>query len=117
MAENLLANRQEPLHNEEISNFLAKSVAPMLDFKGNAYIKQKISDLITLRDEANRLEREAYKQLRVVDLNHLQEKLDLLNNAGLDFLGNKVLKTMPAYAQTQGYITTEAVGERLNEEF
>ena len=78
MAENLLANRQQPLHNEEISNFLSKSIAPMLDFKDNAYIKQKISDLIELRNEAARLEQDAYKRLRVVDLAHLQEKLDLI---------------------------------------
>ena len=117
MAENLLANRQEPLHNEEIGNFLSKSIAPMLDFKDNTYIKQKISDLVVLRNEAVRLEKEAYKRLRVADLDHLQDKLDQLNKAGLDFLGNKVIKSMPAYAQTQGYITAEAVSERLNEEF
>jgi hypothetical protein len=49
MAENLLANQQEPLHTEQIDNFLSLSVLPMLNYKDNTYINQKIGELQTLR--------------------------------------------------------------------
>lgn len=117
MAENLLANQQEPLHTEQIDNFLSLSVLPMLNYKDNTYINQKIGELRTLRSQAENLEKLAYGRLGVKDLSQLQDKIDRLNESGLDALGNKVLKTMPAYKQTQGYITAEAVGEKINEDF
>lgn len=116
MAENLLTFRDEPLHTKEINDYLTH-IQKLVNYNDNTYIKRKIDDLKGLRNEALDLEKKAYARLKVANLQELQDKIDELNAAGLDALGNRVLKTMPAYKQAQGYVTAEAVSEKLNQDF